>query len=182
MNRSEWALALIHPHFSSTYTLVHVQQCEWSEYHLQGMKHPLAQQGEPGSPESQTLQKFELIYASLNDSVAMRQRQTRKNSRFISLDAADHSLEFTDLAVSHFLQPGVQSFAFSTTKHAHEIRDQFIYHIGSWTGLANGCKFYLLCLVQIRTIADKQPDRLVGGKLLERSLWKCLRMFSPTLR
>jgi hypothetical protein len=89
---------------------------------------------------------------SLDHSVAVRQRQTGKNSRFIPFDAADHSLEFTDLAVSHILQPGIKPFAFAMTKHTHKVLSQFIDGIGCATRLADSCEFSLLGLVQIGTI------------------------------
>jgi hypothetical protein len=58
---------------------------------------------------------------------------------------------------------------------------QFIHGVGGGTRLADGRKFCLLSLIQIGTIANKQPDRLVRSKLLEGILWERLRMLSPAL-
>ena len=146
------------------------------------MEYALTQQGKPSSAKPHAFQKLQFLDFSLDHSIAVRKRQTGKNSRFVPLDAADHPLEFADLAVSHMLQPGVKPFAFAMTKQAHKVLSQFIHGIGRETRLADGCKFCLLSLVQIGIITDEQPDCLVRGKLLEGRVWECLRMFSPALR
>ncbi len=44
-----------------------------------------------------------------------------KDNCFIFLDTAAHSLQFTDLAVSHVRQPGVQPFSLAMTEDVHEV-------------------------------------------------------------
>jgi hypothetical protein len=67
------------------------------------VKHALTEQGEPSSAESHALEKLQLVHASLDHSIAVRQGETGQDSGFVSLDAADHFLKFTDLAVLHVL-------------------------------------------------------------------------------
>lgn len=88
---------------------------------LQCVEYPLTKQREPGSAESHALEKLQFVHTSLDYSITMRQGQASKHRRFISLDAAGHFLKFTNLALPHILQPGVQPLAFATTKHAHEV-------------------------------------------------------------
>jgi hypothetical protein len=146
------------------------------------MKHALTQEGEPCSTIPHPFQELQLMYLPFHYPLSMDECSSSQDCFFISLDAANHPLKFTDLALSHALQPGVQAFSLAVTKHAHEILRQFIDYPGKRTGLANNCQFCLLSSIEIVRVANEQPDGLARGKLLEGCLWECLHMFSPALR
>ncbi len=81
------------------------------------MKHPLTQEWESCPAISHAFEELSFVDLALDDSIAVGQSQACGNSRFISLNAEDKTLQFRDVTVSDLGKPGVALFAGASTQH-----------------------------------------------------------------
>src|SRR5690242_15587594 len=127
---------------------------------LESMKHALAQQGESCSAIAHTLDQFQFVDLSLNESVAFDPRQARLHCRFLAFNAQHETEEGADLAAPDLLSPGIELLASPRAQHLDKLLDQVIGRIDLWMKLSEQSKCVLFLCVQILGPTKKEK----GGR------------------
>jgi hypothetical protein len=93
-------------------------------------------------------------------AIAVNERQSGQNSRFVSLQTVGEALEFLDTTGFHLAHPGVELCSLAGADEAKKLLYKLIDRLCHSTGLAHGQEFFLFFLRQVIKGANEEADGL----------------------
>lgn len=130
-----------------------------SPFLLEGMENSLAEQRDPCSSIPHSFDQLQLVDVTLNQSIVLGEGQPCHYCGLVSLNAGSKPLQFTNLARSGLLKPGVQPFSGTCTQHLGKLLNQGVSQFNLWIELAEGGERFLFIGLQVFRPSKKEESR-----------------------
>src|SRR5579875_510861 len=92
----------------------------------QRVKNTLTQQREFSPSKHHSLNKLQFVHFSFHQTIVVRKRQPCDDSGFVTFNAKNKALKFTDLTFLDFGKPLIELFTFEGMKHLAKFLHQLI--------------------------------------------------------